>query len=361
MFNETLLGVELISPDRDVLDILIFIIQILTLVFLIIYVKKTWDIALATHASTKTSERMLEEMRDERDQETAPYVIAYFEVKNHAIYLYIKNIGKTVARNIKLEFEPKLQTTLMEDYISNTNLIKNGIKSIAPGQEIKTLLDTAPRYLNSSLPMSYAVKIGYCGGLLNKIRESEQILDISVLSGLIPGDENGIPELVKEIKDLSKNNKKISEMLDEIQSHLANGIWINNSSFMISQVPLDLAEWRSLIAYKLNEFKSLWSAAHSEDLSSKTISLGKNLDMKLNIICLDLLSISSNYPRDISPKMVESMYSNILKLCQLQWGRHIYWDRNYSEAIKKMTVEIDAIIDEMLKQTESDIISSLSE
>lgn len=361
MFNDTLIGFEFLSPNKDLLDVLIFIIQILTLIFIIIYVKKTWDIASATRDSTKTSERMLEEMRDARDQETAPYVIAYFEFKNHAIYLYIKNIGKTMARNINLEFEPKLQTTLMEDYICNTNLIKNGIKSIAPGQEIKTLLDTAPRYLNSSLPMSYTVKIIYCGGLLNTIRESEQILDISVQSGLIPGDENGIPELVKEVKDLSKYNKKISEMLDKIQGHVAKGIWINNSSFMITQVPLDSAEWSALVVYKLNEFKSLWSAIHSEDLSSITDGLGKTLDMKLNIICLDLITINSNYPGDISPKIVDNMYSNIIKLCKLQWGRYVYWNRNYTEGIKNMTAEIEAIIDEMLKQIESEIVSSPSE
>ncbi len=361
MFNDTLLGFEFVSPNRDLLDILIFIIQIITLIFVIIYVKKTWDIASATRDSTKTSERMLKEMRDARDQETAPYVIAYFEFKNHAIYLYIKNIGKTVARDINLEFEPKLQTTLMDDYICNTNLIKNGIKSIAPGQEIKTLLDTAPRYLNSTLPMSYTVKISYCGGLLNTIRESEQILDISVQHGLIPGDENGIPEIVKEIKNLSEYNKNISGILDKIQGHLAKGVWVNNSSFMISQIPLDSAEWRSLVAYKLKEFKSLWSAIHSENLSSITDGLGKTLDMKLNIICLDLITINSNYPGDISPEIVDNMYSNIIKLCQLQWGRYVYWNRNYSEAIKMMTTEIDAIIDEMLKQIESEFVSSPSE
>lgn len=352
MFNETLLGVELISPDRDVLDILIFIIQILTLVFLIIYVKKTWDIASATRASTKTSERMLEEMRDERDQETAPYVIAYFEFKNHVIYLYIKNIGKTAARNVTLEFEPKLQTKLMEDYISNTNLIKNGIKSLAPGQEIKTLFDTAPSYLNSSLPMCYTVKISYSGGLLNNLRESEQILDISVQSGLIPDDQRGIPELVEVMKKLSEHNKNMGRTLDKIRADLTSGIWLNNTSFMINEISPDSAKWTSLFIYKLNEFKNLWHATHCDDYNV----IGwprKNLDMRLNIICFDLIIIISNNPRDIHPELIGSIYSHILELCRLQWEPSHYW--NTKEAIEKKSSEVEKIIDELLKQIESEI------
>ena len=62
------------------LELITIIIQSLTFIALVFYVAKTWEMASATRESAKLSENTLQEMRDARDQEIAPYVIAYFDV-----------------------------------------------------------------------------------------------------------------------------------------------------------------------------------------------------------------------------------------------------------------------------------------
>lgn len=122
---------------KDLIDIILVGVQIATLVALIIYVKKTWDMAVSTEKSAKVSEKTLEEMKETRDQEAAPYVVAYFDFKDHEIDLVVENVGKGLARDIKIEFEPKLQNSDGEG-INDLSLIKDGIGSIPPNYKIKT-------------------------------------------------------------------------------------------------------------------------------------------------------------------------------------------------------------------------------
>ena|SRR2546422_4969579 len=48
----------------------------------------------------------LQEMKEARDQDTAPYVVAYFDVELPFIYFVVKNLGKSVAEEIKLHIIP---------------------------------------------------------------------------------------------------------------------------------------------------------------------------------------------------------------------------------------------------------------
>lgn len=76
---------DILPPTKDWLDVLLAMIQILTLIALGIYVKKTWDMAVS-------AEETLQEMKDTRDQETSPYIVAYFEVSRYELYLVIENV-----------------------------------------------------------------------------------------------------------------------------------------------------------------------------------------------------------------------------------------------------------------------------
>jgi hypothetical protein len=83
------------------IQILLFIVQVLGLLFLGIYVWKTWQMASSTKDSVKASEKMIMEMKETRDKESAPYVVPYININQHMMFFGIKNIGKTVAKNIK--------------------------------------------------------------------------------------------------------------------------------------------------------------------------------------------------------------------------------------------------------------------
>ncbi|MDO9044815.1 MAG: hypothetical protein Q7U35_05845 [Methanobacteriaceae archaeon] len=56
---------------KDLIDIILVGVQIATLIALITYVKKTWDMAVSTEKSAKVSEKTLDEIKETRDQEVA--------------------------------------------------------------------------------------------------------------------------------------------------------------------------------------------------------------------------------------------------------------------------------------------------
>lgn len=76
------------------------VVQFLSLIFLIIYVIKTWEMAAATRVAAEATQGSVAEMREARDQQTAPYIIVYFDVPfgTSLIYLVVKNIGGSMLR-----------------------------------------------------------------------------------------------------------------------------------------------------------------------------------------------------------------------------------------------------------------------
>ena len=141
------------------LPIATLIIATLTLIVTTIYVILTWRIASATKKSADISRKTLEEMKEARDQQTAPYIFIDIIVEKQDIYLFVKNAGKRIANNVKLKFEPELVASFGP---INLPFIKDGIGSLPPGAEIKTFFDSGIRYFEKNkLPLNYKVKIFY--------------------------------------------------------------------------------------------------------------------------------------------------------------------------------------------------------
>jgi hypothetical protein len=143
------------------------IVAAVTLFFIIKYVRDTAATAMATRDSAdatrdtaKVAEKTLQEMQEARDEENAPFVIVYFNYihsRYRSLYLMVENIGKNVARDIKLEFTPSLQVSeLNRDRIENNMLLKNGLKSLAPNYKIPIPFDYLMHYFQTAnLPMEY--------------------------------------------------------------------------------------------------------------------------------------------------------------------------------------------------------------
>jgi hypothetical protein len=62
------------------LQIINSILQFFSLIFLIIYVIKTWEMASATRKAALATEKSVDELRKTRDQATAPYIVVYFDI-----------------------------------------------------------------------------------------------------------------------------------------------------------------------------------------------------------------------------------------------------------------------------------------
>jgi hypothetical protein len=199
-------------------DNILFIVQVLTLICLIVYVIKTWEIASATREAARSSEKTLQEMKQAREQEYAPYILVYCEVPipyDTMIYLIVKNIGKSIAVDVKISFTPRLSSsvTYTNDFdINNITFLKEGIKSIPPGYVIRTTLGRAVEYFShSDFPLKYEVEISYVDSI-NKIKiNSSQTIDLFAIKQLNYTEKFDLNDLVTEVKSLTTEIKNLHE------------------------------------------------------------------------------------------------------------------------------------------------------
>ena len=188
-------------------------IEVLTLIFLIVYVIKTWEMASATRRSAEIAEGTLKELRDTRDQETAPYVVVYFDVqmKTGVIYLVIENTGKTMASNIELEFIPPLPTGAGEYAVKlNEFMPENRITSLPPNFKLKTVINFMQDHLKAEYPLRFDVTVTYRGGINDELRGAHYFLDLTPYSGMVFADEYDIGDIAKKLEKIKSSIDKLA-------------------------------------------------------------------------------------------------------------------------------------------------------
>lgn len=279
---------------------ILFFVQIASLIFLIIYVVKTWEMASATRKAAEATEKSVLEMRETRDQETAPFIIAYFDVQTEAslIYLVVKNIGRTVATQVKLSFTPELQSSNDNGLLKEVGFIKNGIESMPPNYEIRTLVDSSPGYFGKNeLPLKYNVEITYYGGIESKQRTANQQLDLSANKGVSYVRNKTMNNLVDVVEKLTREIREIRNFTSDIATALEHGILISNGSLLVTKIEPDLRDWKKYLVAKLNEFENLWTVYYRNE-REQGIGLGK-LQAHAQMIGEQILIISANNTGDV--------------------------------------------------------------
>ena len=120
--------------------------------------------------------------RAARRQQERPFVIVdVFGARTVLFRMEIKNVGKTVARDVSLVFEPELKSTLDDDNrrVRNVPILARGTPSLAPGRSHTLLLDKVPDRAQSELPNEYDVTVSYASFDGHKYTE-QQVVDLGV-------------------------------------------------------------------------------------------------------------------------------------------------------------------------------------
>ena len=179
--------------------------------------------ASATRKSAEIAESTLREMRDSQDQEVAPYVVTYFDVivDKNLIYFVIKNIGKSMAVNIKLEFDPPLPHGKISSNIERV-LINGGIPSLPPSHEIRTIFDVFTEYIRSGSPFKYILTSTYYGGLSPVQRKATYSQDISSYRGVTFVHEANTGDIVTQLKKIVNANRQINSALQRLSIGLGD-------------------------------------------------------------------------------------------------------------------------------------------
>lgn len=292
-------------------------------------------------------------MKDNRDQEIAPYVVAYFDFQGHEIYFIVENVGKSLANNVKIEFQPGLENS-RGNGISKISLIKDGVSSIPPKYKIKTFFDMSPSYFEKKLPLKYKVKINYFGGLNDEIRTTEHILDIGAYKDVSFLGKKGLNELVREFEDLLKYNTEMSNNLKEIRKGLNEGIWVKNPEFLITSLELDLNSWFNVTKAILIQFKLLWNSIHLKEPEDFDPFI-PDLQNKIRFIGTQILLISSKYPKSVTDGIIKELIEISSKIVEL--GDFTFYGdgglsiRNFDKLGNDILELVDKILEE-IKETD---------
>lgn len=152
--------------------------------------------------------RQIVQARQLREEEAAPAIVVDVlpsPVASNLLNLIIVNVGKTPARDVRIVFDPAIDTALdvSSNYkIARWSVLTEGIKTLVPGRRITALFDDSVQRHEAKLPLQYNVTIT-CRDWRGRVQPAQQYtLDLSPIYGGLHADEMGIHQLVKEVEKL---------------------------------------------------------------------------------------------------------------------------------------------------------------
>lgn len=220
-------------------ETVLLIVQIASLAAVIVYVIKTAEMARETKKSAAATEKSIEEMVEDRNLEFAPYIVVYFDAQTDSpiFDLVVKNSGKTIANQVKVVFEPPLQTSLKNYDLEGLTLIHQPIPAIPPGFELRTSIDRLETRLESdALPKIYKVTVTFTGGLNNAVRKLEYLLDLNVFHGILETHKSSLTDLTHAVEDIPRHLKFLSEQTEQASDH------VGRLAEKMDQVPVHLKQ-----------------------------------------------------------------------------------------------------------------------
>jgi len=331
-------------------------VQVITLIVIVVYTVYTAKMASSARTSAEAANNTIKEMKRAREQENAPYIVVYFDIpKNkHLIYLVIKNVGKSIATDVKLTFTPPLSSYVFKG-INDAPLIKDGLLSLPPNYELRTLFDgIIQRFGDKSFPMTYTAEISYADGIVKERRSSIQTIDLSMFYGLMKVNEKDQDDLVKAVEEIAKRTHDINDNMEEISENLARGVWIKNSMLMTSQINRPLEIWFDSLLAKLQEFVLLWQNIYGKSDENQVDPFITDLRNKLILISEQLMVFLTESPDSISNEIKEAIRSISANLQTIGYKR-FYLDGGASlrafDALGDDTVQqIDLLTKQILQE-----------
>lgn len=183
--------------------------------------------AVIAFAAALFAYRQVREARRLREEQAQPFVVVDFEpspVWGNIINLVVENVGKTLAREVKLTFTPRLASTqVKEEYdLNESALLKEGIPTMPPGKRVVTLFDLSHQRVKSGLPQTYRVKVEFKDSRGREQVPLEYVLDLSYYYGLMSVREYGLHDAAKALRDIEATLRKWTAHVDGLR------VWIRD-------------------------------------------------------------------------------------------------------------------------------------
>jgi hypothetical protein len=158
----------------------------------------------------------VKEARRVREAQAQPFVIVDLEVeRGDEIYLVISNIGGTIARDVRLKFDPELRSSLdsMPGLTPPRELkpLRDVIPNLPPGKRIAVLFDIFHQRDPAQFPDLYNVKARFYAAALKRHVDDDSVIDLGVY-------RDAIPESRRDVHDV---HERLNELVGEIRKWTA--------------------------------------------------------------------------------------------------------------------------------------------
>ncbi len=168
-----------------------------------------WATIAAYIALAVFAYRQLREARTLRLEQTRPFVIVDAAFRNILVQLSIKNIGRTAARDVRVELDERLISTIPGPDWQSTKAFTQGFPLIAPDRDIRFLIDSYPARMSAGHPMVICGTVSYSGprdsGSTHYVERFT--IDLATYEGAQLA-EKGVHELVEQVDALRKELTK---------------------------------------------------------------------------------------------------------------------------------------------------------
>lgn len=169
------------------------------------------------------------EARRLREEQARPFVTVDFEsssVSRNTINLVIENIGKTLARNVRVTFDPPLESSQASHGrhydLENSVLLSRGIPTMPPGKRIEALFDLSHERIKTDLPMTYTVRVESQDSQERDQEPLEYVLDLNFRYGLACIEAKTVHDVAKSLKGIEHNTSRWTQHFDGLR------VWVRD-------------------------------------------------------------------------------------------------------------------------------------
>jgi hypothetical protein len=152
-----------------------------------------------------------------REDQARPFVVVDLQsslASTHLVNLVIENVGKTLARDVRIKFSPAIKSTLdtEERKLADSALLRNGVPAMPPGRKITALLDASHQRVRTTLPSKYTATV-YCDDANGKPQEPlEYVLDMGIRYGVLNAEVLGVHDIAITLKNMSDHFRQWSDV-----------------------------------------------------------------------------------------------------------------------------------------------------
>lgn len=164
-----------------------------------------WLTLLVVGLSARLALVQLRDARALREEEARPVVLVDLDIDKHPhmIYVYFQNLGRTTAHNVRLWFDPPLESSVRGP--GRVAFFEHIFPTLPPGKRLESFLDTAITRLSehTTLPTSYVATVTYEDRRGAQYADS-YLLDIEAFRGRMYVGKKDIDDVAKALESMSQ-------------------------------------------------------------------------------------------------------------------------------------------------------------